>query len=82
LAFTDYDPETVRALSEALAGALRYIEKKDSWTLANEGRSVVTKALVDRLLLAAATGERDPGALKTMALCGSAPLSRARSNNR
>ena len=34
MAFDANDPETVRALSEALARALRYIEKNDSQRLA------------------------------------------------
>ena len=62
------DPEAVRALSEALARALRHIEEKDSERLIIEGRPVVTEALVDRLLLAAASGERDPDSFKTIAV--------------
>jgi hypothetical protein len=61
---TYFDPRTERALSEAVAEALRYIEQNVPKTLVGKGRSVLTKALVD----AAASGERDPCALATIAL--------------
>jgi hypothetical protein len=68
MTFHVYEPETVRALSEALEAAMAHIEMTAPKTLLFRGRSAVTKALVTRLLLAADSGECDPEKLRALAL--------------
>jgi hypothetical protein len=63
-----YEPETVRALSQALAAGMDYIERTAPKALLFRGRSAVTKALVASLLKAADSGETDPERLRAVAL--------------
>jgi hypothetical protein len=66
--FHVYDPETVRALSQALNAAMDDIERTAPNALMFRGRSAVTKALVASLLIAADAGESDPEKLRAIAL--------------
>jgi hypothetical protein len=63
-----YEPETVRALSEALRAGMEQIERTATNALLLSGRPELSKALVRSLLAAANSGETDPERFRAIAL--------------
>jgi hypothetical protein len=68
MSYRVYEPETIRALSQALRAAMDNIERTVPNALFLSGRPAVTNALVANLLAAADSGERDPERLRAIAL--------------